>query len=146
MPGRLEEIHHAKEEGIYFQFLTSPVEILGKDGWVTSIKCRRIKLGEPDESGRRRPEPIEGSEFELETDEVIIAIGTTANPLVPKSTKNLELNKRGYISADSQTGATSRPGIFAGGDIVTGSATVITAMGAGKRAAVAIAEFLKSKD
>lgn len=147
MPGRLEEVHHAKEEGVKFEFLTAPLEILGDDdGWVTGIKSKRMKLGEPDESGRRRPEPIEGSEFIVEADEAIMAIGTSVNPLVPNNTKNLELNKRGYIVADSETGATNRPGIFAGGDIVTGAATVITAMGAGKRAAVSIDEYLKSKN
>lgn len=145
MPGRAEEIHHAKEEGVNFEFLTLPVEILGRDGWATGLKCKRMKLGEPDDSGRRRPEPIEGSDFVLESDQVIIAIGTTANPLVPSSTSNLELNSRGYISADTETGATSKPGVFAGGDIVTGSATVITAMGAGKRAAAAIHNYLNSE-
>lgn len=145
MPGREAEIHHAKEEGIEFKYLTLPTEIKGEDGWVKSIKCVQMELGEPDESGRRSPQPIEGSEFEIETDAVIIAIGTRANPLVPASTGNLELHGKGYVKADTETGQTNIPGVFAGGDIVTGSATVITAMGAGKRAAKAIDEYIKTK-
>lgn len=142
MPGRGDEIHHAEEEGVKFRFLTAPVEIIGKDGWVSGIRCIEMKLGEPDSSGRRRPVPIKGSEFEIKTDEIIVAIGTKANPLVPKSTDDLELNERGYIVTDTETGATNIPGVFAGGDIVTGSATVITAMGAGKRAATSIDKYL----
>lgn len=144
MPGRAIEIHHAKEEGVSFEFLTLPVEIIGDDGWVKSIKCVRMELGEPDESGRRSPKPVAGSEFEMPADEVIVAIGTSANPLIQSTTKGLRLHGRGYIEADSETGQTSIPGVFAGGDIVTGAATVITAMGAGKRAAKAIDEYMKS--
>ena len=144
MPARDEEIHHAEEEGVEFQFLTNPVEYLGNDkGWVRAMKCIRMELGEPDESGRRRPIPVEGSEFIIETDMVVVAIGTGANPVIPVTTPGLETNRRGYITADEETGATSRPGVFAGGDIVTGSATVILAMGAAKKAARAIDEYLK---
>ncbi len=142
MPARREEIHHAKEEGVRFELLTAPVRILGKDGWVTGMECQKMKLTEPDESGRRRPVPIEGSEFTLPVDIVIVAVGTSANPLVPKSASNMEINKRGYIVADEETGATTREGVYAGGDIVTGSATVISAMGAGRKAASAIHEYL----
>lgn len=143
MPARNEEIHHAEEEGVAFQFLTNPVEYLGNDkGWVRAMKCIRMELGEPDDSGRRRPVPVEGSEFIIETDMVVVAIGTGANPVIPTTTPGLETNRRGYITADEETGATSRPGVFAGGDIVTGSATVILAMGAAKKAARAIDEYL----
>jgi len=146
MPARLEEVHHAEEEGVRFQFLTNPVRYIGnEDGWVVAAECIRMELGEPDASGRRRPIPIPGSEFTLEVDQVIVAIGTHANPLVPSTTKDLQLNKWGYIVADPETGATSREGVFAGGDIVTGAATVIEAMGAGKRAAKAIDAYLKGK-
>ncbi len=146
MPARLEEVHHAEEEGVRFQFLTNPVRYIGNgDGWVVAAECIRMELGEPDASGRRRPIPIPGSEFTLEVDQVIVAIGTHANPLVPSTTKDLQLNKWGYIVADPETGATSREGVFAGGDIVTGAATVIEAMGAGKRAAKAIDAYLKGK-
>jgi glutamate synthase (NADPH/NADH) small chain len=143
MPARLEEIHHAKEEGVKFELLTSPIKLVSNgQGWIKALECVRMQLGEPDESGRRRPIPIENSEFQIETDITIMAIGTGANPLVPKSTKALDLNKRGYIVADSETGLTSREGVFAGGDIVTGSATVILAMGAGRKAASAIHRYL----
>lgn len=142
MPARIEEVHHAKEEGVRFEMLTSPTRIIGEDGWVKALECVKMELSEPDESGRRRPVPIKGSEFQLPVDVVIMAIGTGANPLVPQSTKNLALNKRGYIVADPETGATSRPGVYAGGDIVTGSATVILAMGAGRKAATAIHNYL----
>ena len=142
MPARREEIHHAKEEGVRFELLTAPVRILGEDGWVTGMECQKMELTEPDESGRRRPVPIEGSEFTLPVDIVIVAVGTSANPLVPKSASNMEINKRGYIVADEETGATTREGVYAGGDIVTGSATVISAMGAGRKAASAIHEYL----
>ncbi len=146
MPARLEEIHHAKEEGINFQLLTNPKRYIGDDkGWVVGIECLRMELGEPDESGRRRPVPIEGSEFVLDVDTVVVAIGTRANPLVQATTPGLELNKWGYIVADEETGKTSREGVFAGGDIVTGSATVILAMGAGRKAARAIHEYLMDK-
>ncbi|MEW6740916.1 MAG: NADPH-dependent glutamate synthase [Nitrospirota bacterium] len=142
MPARKEEIHHAKEEGIRFELLTSPVRIIGEDGWVKAIECVRMELGEPDESGRRKPAVKKGSEFQIPVDIVIVAIGTEANPLVPQSTAMLALNEWGYIIADKETGRTSREGVFAGGDIVTGAATVILAMGAGKKAAKAIHEYL----
>lgn len=145
MPARKEEIHHAMEEGVEFQFLTNPVEYIGDDqGWVKAMKCIRMELGEPDESGRRRPVPIKGSEFIIDVDMVVVAIGTQANPVIPVTTPGLETNRRGYIVADEESGATSRPGVYAGGDIVTGSATVIQAMGAAKKAARAIDEYLNS--
>ncbi len=144
MPARAEEIHHAEEEGIVFELLTNPVRFLGDDrGWVKAMECVRMELGEPDASGRRRPVPIPGSEFILETDMAIVAIGTTANPLIPSTTSGLETNKWGYIVTD-ETGRTSKKGVWAGGDIVTGSATVILAMGAGRKAARAIDEYLMS--
>jgi len=143
LPARIEEVHHAEEEGIQFHFLTLPVEILGnEDGWVCGMKCLRMELGEPDESGRRRPIPVPGSEFTLEVDMVVVAIGTGANPLIPSTTADLHTNKWGYIVADPETGATSKKGVYAGGDIVTGSATVILAMGAGRKAAEAIHKYL----
>ncbi len=141
MPARREEVKHAHQEGIKFKLLTVPVRILGEGGWVKGIKCIRIELGEPDESGRRRPLPIKGSEFRMEMDTVVIAIGQGANPLLLSRTLGLGLNKKGYIEAD-EDGATSLKGVFAGGDIVTGAATVISAMGAGKRAARAIDRFI----
>ncbi len=141
MPARAEEIEHAIEEGVVFKFLTLPVRILGDD-WVRGMECLEMELGEPDESGRRRPVPIKNSEFELEVDLVVMAIGTRANPLLPSTLPELKRNKWGYIEADPETGQTSIPNIFAGGDIVTGSATVIEAMGAGKRSARAIHELL----
>ncbi len=145
MPARKEEIENAREEGIEMQFLTVPVRILSKkEGWVSSMECLKVKLGEPDESGRRRPLPIENSEFELEVDEVIIAVGTKANPLFLSTVPDLKLNKWGYIIADEITGKTSKEKVWAGGDIVTGSATVIEAMGIGKRSAQSINEYLKS--
>ncbi|MFP4056894.1 MAG: NADPH-dependent glutamate synthase [Candidatus Brocadiia bacterium] len=142
MPARIEEVHHAEDEGIRFEFLTSPVEILGNDGWVRAVRCLRMRLGEPDDSGRRRPIPIEGSDYEFPCDQAIVAIGNGPNPLVPATTPDLETNRWGNIVGDEQTGVTSKPGVFAGGDIVTGAATVIRAMGAGKRAAAAIHAFL----
>ena len=142
LPARAEEVHHAKEEGIRFQFLTNPVELIGEDGLVKGMRCVRMQLGEPDETGRRRPEPIEGSEFVIEVDTVVIAIGNGPHPLIPQTTSDLELNRWGNIVADPETGQTSKPGVFAGGDIVTGAATVIEAMGAGKRAAAAIDAYL----
>ena len=146
LPARLEEVHHAKEEGIDFQLLNNPVEILGDaEGWVRQLRCIRMTLGEPDASGRRRPEAVPGSEFELDVDTVIMAIGQGPNPLVQQTTKGLEVNRRGNIVADEETGATSREGVFAGGDVVTGAATVILAMGAGKKAAAAMDDYLKSK-
>ncbi len=141
MPARAEEIAHAAEEGVAFKFLTLPVRILG-DEWVRGMECLQMELGEPDESGRRRPIPIKGSEFELQVDLVVMAIGTRANPLLTSTLPEVKLNKWGYIEADPETGQTSVPNIFAGGDIVTGSATVIEAMGAGKRAARAIHSLL----
>ncbi len=139
MPARKEEVHHAKEEGVRFELLTAPLEYLGDDqGWVTGMRCRRMELGEPDASGRRSPVPLPGSEFVLEADTVVVAVGTMANPIVPATTPGLETNRRGYIVVKGEDGATSRPGVWAGGDIVTGSATVILAMGAGKQAARAI--------
>ena len=142
MPARSEEVHHAKEEGIDFRFLTNPVEFLGEDGRLTAVRCIRMELGEPDDSGRRRPVPIEGSEFEIEIDTAVIAVGNGPHPLVPRTTPGLSLTRWGNIEADSKTGETSKQGVFAGGDIVTGAATVIEAMGAGKRAAAAIHEYL----
>lgn len=142
LPARKEEVHHAKEEGIKFAMLTNPVEVLGdENGWVKSVKCIRMELGEPDESGRRSPVEVPGSEFEIETDTVIMSLGTSPNPLIAKTTAGLETNRRGCIVAD-ESGATSRPGVFAGGDAVTGAATVILAMGAGRKAAAAINEYL----
>jgi glutamate synthase (NADPH/NADH) small chain len=146
MPARKEEICHAKEEGVRFELCTAPLRIIGEDGWVKEIECVRMDLCEADESGRRRPKPMEGSEFRIPVDTVIVAIGTGPNPLVPKSAKNLALNKCGYIVADEETGRTNREGVFAGGDIVTGAATVILAMGAGKKAAAAIHEYLMKID
>lgn len=146
IPARAEEVGHAREEGIEFQLLTNPVEVLGdENGWVKGLKCIRMELGEPDASGRRRPLPVEGSEFELPMDTVIIAIGTGPNPIIAHATKGLETTKRGNIMADEETGMTSKEGVFAGGDIVTGAATVILAMGAGRKAAAAIDAYLKSK-
>jgi len=146
MPARIEEIHHAEEEGVQFYLLTAPTRFLGDDnGWVTGVECLRMELGEPDESGRRRPIPVKGSEFQLECDLAVVAIGAGANPLLPTTTPGLELNKRGYIVADLETGKTTKPGVWAGGDIVTGSATVILAMGAGRKAANSIHEYLMNK-
>ena len=143
LPARREEVHHAIEEGIIFDMLTNPVEILGDDkGWVKSLRCIRMELGEPDESGRRSPVPIPGSEFEIDTETVIMALGTSPNPMISKTTAGLEVNRRGCLIADEK-GATTRPGVFAGGDAVTGAATVILAMGAGRTAARAIDEYLK---
>ncbi len=143
MPARIEEVHHAQQEGIEFHMLTNPVEFLsdGK-GWLTAARCVRMELGEPDASGRRRPVPISGSEFELPVSVAVIAVGTSANPIVQSTTAGLATDKRGYIQADTSTQRTSRRGVFAGGDIVTGSATVILAMGAGRRAAKSIHEYL----
>lgn len=146
MPARAEEVHHAKEEGIVFKLLTNPTRILGDDkGWVRGMECVEMALGEPDASGRRRPVPVEGSEHVLDVDTVIIAIGTSPNPLIRSTTSGLETNKWGCIVADENTGRTSRAGVFAGGDAVTGAATVILAMGAGKNAAKAMDEYIRSK-
>lgn len=143
MPARVEEVHHAKEEGIEFKLLNNPVKINGDDeGWVKSVTCIKMELGEPDASGRRRPQPIEGSEFDVDADVVVVAIGQTPNPLIKNTTPDLETNKWGCIVAKEETGATSKQGVYAGGDVVTGAATVILAMGAGKTAAAAIDEYL----
>ncbi|NHM27838.1 NADPH-dependent glutamate synthase [Desulfofundulus sp. TPOSR] len=146
LPARHEEVEHAKEEGIKFAFLTNPVRILAdENGWVKGMECLRYELGEPDESGRRRPVPIPGSEFVMDVDTVVVAIGQAPNPLVPRTTRGLELGRKGNIVADPQTGATSKPGVFAGGDVVTGAATVILAMGAGRIAARSIHDYLMKK-
>ena len=142
MPARREEVHHAKEEGVRFEVLAEPVRILGKDGFVTEVECIRMELGAPDRSGRRKPQPISGSEFRIPVDTIIMAIGTNANPLVPQSTADLQLTAWGYIVANEQTGETSRKGVYAGGDIVTGSATVISAMGSGVKAARVMHQYL----
>ncbi len=146
MPARREEIEHAKEEGITFRLLTNPIRILGDEKFnVTGVECIKMELGEPDKSGRRSPVPVEGSEFLVPADVVVIAIGTSPNPIIFKGSEGLEQNKRGTVVADDETGATSKCGVFAGGDVVTGAATVISAMGAGKKAAKAIDEYLKEK-
>ena len=145
LPARVEEVHHAKEEGIQFAMLTNPVEILGdENGWVTGVRCIRMELGEPDESGRRSPVEVPGSEFDIQTDTVIMSLGTSPNPLIAKTTAGLETTRRGCLVAD-ENGATTRPGVFAGGDAVTGAATVILAMGAGRKAAAAIHEYVMSR-
>ena len=155
LPARKEEVEHAMEEGVDFRLLNNPVEILGyhnpddrrdpKNGCVVGMKCIRMELGEPDEKGRRRPIPVEGSEFVLDVDTVVIAIGTSPNPLIKSTTKGLDVNKKGGIIVEEGTGKTSREGVYAGGDAVTGAATVISAMGAGKAAAKAIDEYLSDK-
>ena len=146
LPARKEEVHHAKEEGIIFDLLTNPVEILAdENGWVKGIKCVRMELGEPDASGRRRPVVIDGSEFEMEADTVIMSLGTSPNPLISSTTVGLDINRRKCIIADEENGKTSKEGVYAGGDAVTGAATVILAMGAGKAAAKGIDEFIKNK-
>jgi len=142
LPARKEEVHHAKEEGVRFELCVNPVRIIGEKGWVKALECVRMEICEPDESGRGRPVPLKGSEFIVPADTVIIAIGTGANPLLTRSAEDLVLNRRGYIMAEEETGRTTLPGVYAGGDIVTGSATVISAMGAGRRAAAAIHEYL----
>jgi len=143
MPARLEEVHHAQDEGIEFRMLTNPVEFIGDEkGWLTGARCVRMELGEPDADGRRRPIPIAGSEYILPANVVIIGVGTTANPLIQSTTPDLKTNKRNYIVADPETMRTSKPGVFAGGDIVTGGATVILAMGAGRKAALSIHDYL----
>jgi len=144
MPARDEEIEHAKQEGIDFNLLTNPIEIIGKEGWVERIRCIRMELGEPDDSGRRRPMPVKGSEFEIGLDTVVMAIGQGPNPLLTSKDKDIELNSRGNIIADAETLKTTKEGVFAGGDIVTGAATVILAMGAGKKAAKAMDEYIKT--
>lgn len=144
MPARIEEVHHARQESVQFKLLTNPVEYIGdKDGWVKKMKCLRMELGEPDESGRRRPVLIKGSEFVMDVDTVVVAVGTMANPIIPATTPGLEINRWGHITVKDENGETSRRGVYAGGDIVTGAATVILAMGAGKKAARAIDGYLK---
>lgn len=145
LPARKEEVHHAKEEGVIFNLLTNPTEILvDENGWVKGIKCVKMELGEPDESGRRSPVVIEGSDFIIDVDTVIMSLGTSPNPLISSTTKGLETNKRRCIIAQEQTGLTSREAVYAGGDAVTGAATVILAMGAGKKAAAAIDQYIKN--
>jgi glutamate synthase (NADPH/NADH) small chain len=146
MPARIEEIHHAKQEGVQFHLLTNPVRFGGDDeGKVVSMECIRMELGEPDDSGRRRPVPIEGSNFVLDVDLVVVAIGNSSNPLIPRTTPGLETNRWGNITVNEETMQTSREGVYAGGDIVTGGATVILAAGAGKKAARAIHKYLMDK-
>ena len=143
LPARVEEVHHAKEEGIIFDLLTNPVEILAdENGWVSGIKCIKMELGEPDASGRRRPVAVEGSEFVMDVDTVIMSLGTSPNPLISSTTKGLEVNNRKCIIAEEEFGKTTKEGVYAGGDAVTGAATVILAMGAGKAAAKGIDEYL----
>lgn len=144
MPARREEVHHARDEGIEFKMLCSPQEIRGHDGWVTGMVATRMELGEPDASGRRAPVCVMDSEFVIDCDTVIVALGTRANPLIAQTTPDLEVTSRGYVATD-EDGATNKPGVFAGGDIVTGSATVILAMGAGKKAALAIDRWLAGR-
>ncbi len=145
MPARIEEVHHAQEEGVQFKLLTNPIEYLGNEkGWVKGMVCQQMELGEPDDSGRRRPVPMKGSEFVIECDTVVVAIGTMANPVLQATTPGLAVNKWGYIVINEETGETSRKGVYAGGDIVTGSATVILAMGAGRKAASAIHNYIMS--
>ena len=155
LPARKEEVEHAQEEGVIFRLLCSPTELLGywneedrqdpNNGFVKGMRCIEMKLGEPDERGRRRPVPVEGSGFSLEADTVIMALGTSPNPLIKNTTRGLEVNSRGGIVVN-EDGLTSREGVYAGGDAVTGAATVISAMGAGKKAARAIDEYLKSRN
>lgn len=146
LPARVEEVHHAKEEGIVFNLLTNPVEILtDENGWVKGMRCIRMELGEPDASGRRRPVPVEGSEFTIDVDTVIMSLGTSPNPLIFSTTKGLEVNKRKCIVAEEATGKTSREGVYAGGDAVTGAATVILAMEAGRAGARGIHEYLEGR-
>ena len=143
LPARLEEVHHAEEEGVHFRLLTNPTEVIGNEkGEVIGMQCIKMELGEPDDSGRRRPIPIDGSEFIIDVDTVIVAIGNSPNPIVPQTTPGLEVSRWGTIVIDEESGMTSIPGVFAGGDIVTGAATVISAMGAGKCAARGIHKYL----
>ena len=146
LPARLEEVENAEEEGVIFDFLTLPVRLLGNEhGWLTGLECLKMELGEPDDSGRRRPVPIKGSEFRMQVDAAVCAIGNSPNPLIAMTTPGLEVGRRGNIEADEATGKTSREGVWAGGDVVTGAATVISAMGAGRNAAKSIHEYLSSK-
>ena len=147
MPARNAEIEHAEEEGIKFNFLTNPVRFIGDEkGNLKGLECLRMELGEPDDSGRRRPVPIKGSEFTIDVDVAIVALGTTPNPLIASTTEGLETTERGTVVADEATGKTVKPKVWAGGDIVTGAATVISAMGAGKRAATSIHRYLTGED
>jgi len=142
----VEEVHHAKEEGIVFKLLNNPTEVLADEkGWVRGLRCIKMELGEPDESGRRRPIEVPGSEFEIECDVVIMSLGTSPNPLIAGTTPGLQTERWGGIIANEETGETSREGIFAGGDAVTGAATVILAMGAGRNAAKHIDEYVRGK-
>jgi glutamate synthase (NADPH) small chain len=143
MPARKEEVHHAEQEGIQFHILTNPIAFVGdENNWVREIECQKQELGEPDDSGRRRPVPIKGSEFKIPVDTVVVAIGNSPNPLVPATTPGLNTGRKGNVVADEETGLTSREGVYAGGDIVTGAATVILAMGAGRKAAQAIHAYV----
>jgi glutamate synthase (NADPH/NADH) small chain len=143
MPARVDEIHHAEEEGIEFYLLTNPVRFLSDDqGKVTGMRCMQMELGDPDESGRRKPKPVEGSEFTLDCDLAVVAVGAGANPVLTQNTEGMELTKRGYVVADPKTGKTKKPGVWAGGDIVTGQATVILAAGAGRLASNSIQDYL----
>jgi glutamate synthase (NADPH/NADH) small chain len=143
LPARAEEVHHAEEEGVRFELLTAPLEVLGDaDGWVRGLRCQRMELGDPDDSGRRRPRGIPGSELVIDCEMVVVAIGTRSNPLLTASEPGLAVNEWGYLVVD-RDGMTSLPGVFAGGDIVRGAATVILAMGDGKRAAAAIERYLE---
>jgi len=147
MPGRAEEIHHAEEEGVDFQMLTNPVRFIDNgEGWLAGMECVRMELGEPDDSGRRRPIPIEGSNFVIHCETAVVAVGNGANQIVASTTPGLDTGRHGNIVADEETGATSRDGVFAGGDIVTGAATVILAMGAGKKAAATVHQYLLTLD
>ena len=146
LPARAEEVHHAKEEGIIFNLLTNPIEILTDDnGWVNGMKCIKMELGEPDASGRRRPVAIEGSEFVIEVDTVIMSLGTSPNPLISATTRGLETNRRKCIVAEESNGKTTKEGVYAGGDAVTGAATVILAMEAGRAGARGIHEYLSGQ-
>jgi glutamate synthase (NADPH/NADH) small chain len=146
LPARLEEVENAEEEGIIFDFLTLPVRLIGNNhGWLTELECLRMELGEPDDSGRRRPVPIKGSEFKMKADAAVCSIGNSPNPLIPMTTPGLDVGRKGNIVADEETGKTSREGIWAGGDVVTGAATVISAMGAGRKAAKSIHEYLVNR-
>jgi glutamate synthase (NADPH/NADH) small chain len=146
LPARKEEVHHAEEEGIVFELCTNPVRVMGdKDGNVSAIECVRMDLCELDASGRKKPKAVAGSEFTIPADVVVIAVGTGANPLIAQSAKDIAVTKHQYLIADEATGKTSKEGVYAGGDIVTGSATVISAMGAGRKAAKAIHEYMLSK-
>ncbi len=145
LPARLEEVENAEEEGVIFDFLTLPTRLIGNDhGWLTSLECLKMELGEPDDSGRRRPVPIEGSEFIMKVDAAVCSIGNSPNPLIPMTTPGLEVGRKGNIVADEETGRTAREGIWAGGDVVTGAATVISAMGAGRNAAQDMHEYLSN--